>query len=500
MTLLHHVGGKPFGAAETEGGIFNPAIGERSGGVAFATAAEVEHAVAIAAEAQKAWAATGLVRRADVFFRMRQLLVERQDDLAAIITREHGKVLSDAKGEISRGIENVEFAAGLVHLLKGEHSVQVASGVDVHTVKAPVGVVGCITPFNFPVMVPLWMSASAIACGNAVILKPSEKDPTASDFLAKLWEEAGLPPGVLNVIHGDKVAVDAILASPGIGAVSFVGSTPIARYIYETASKAGKRVQALGGAKNHMIVMPDADLDSAADAAVNAAYGSAGERCMAISVLVAVGDETADALIAKISQRAANLTIGDGTDPASEMGPLITREHRDRVAGYVAGANAEGAHVVVDGSEHEFSGDGFFLGVSLLDRVKPGMKVYDDEIFGPVLSVVRAASYAEAVAIINANPYANGTAIFTRDGGTARQFEQDIEVGMVGINVPLPVPIGAYSFGGWKNSLFGDSHIYGPESIHFYTRSKVITTRWPAPLETNLPSESKIDLHFPSNH
>ena len=481
-------------AGARTGAIFNPATGEETARVAFATTDEVNHAIAVAAAAQKKWAATGLVRRADVFFRMRQLLVERQDDLAAIITSEHGKVLSDAKGEISRGIENIEFAAGLVHLLKGEHSVGVAGGVDVHTIKAPVGVVGCITPFNFPVMVPLWMSASALACGNAVILKPSEKDPSASIFLAKLWEEAGLPPGVLNVVHGDKVAVDAILASPTIGAVSFVGSTPIARFIYETASKAGKRVQALGGAKNHMIVMPDADLDSAADAAVSAAYGSAGERCMAISVLVAVGDGTADAVIAKIAERAAGLTIGDGTNPASEMGPLITREHRDRVAAYVAGAAGEGASVVVDGSEHEFDSDGFFLGVSLLDHVKPGMKVYDDEIFGPVLAVVRADSYDDAVALINGNNFANGTAIFTRDGGTARRFENDIEVGMVGINVPLPVPIGAYSFGGWKNSLFGDSHIYGPESIHFYTRSKVITTRWPE------PSESQIDLGFPSNH
>ena len=493
-TVMHHVGGADFGDAERTGAIFNPATGVESARVAFATTDEVNHAIKVAAAAQKKWAATGLVRRADVFFRMRQLLVERQDDLAAIITREHGKVLSDAKGEISRGIENIEFAAGLVHLLKGEHSVGVAGGVDVHTIKAPVGVVGCITPFNFPCMVPLWMSASALACGNAVILKPSEKDPSASIFLAKLWEEAGLPPGVLNVINGDKVAVDAILASPTIGAVSFVGSTPIARYIYETSSKAGKRVQALGGAKNHMIVMPDADLDSAADAAVSAAYGSAGERCMAISVLVAVGEGTADAVIAKIAERAAGLTIGDGTDPASEMGPLITREHRDRVASYVAAAPGEGAEVVVDGSNHEFAGDGFFLGVSLVDHVKPGMKVYDDEIFCPVLSVVRVDSYDDAVALINGNNFANGTALFTRDGGTARRFENDIEVGMVGINVPLPVPIGAYSFGGWKNSLFGDSHIYGPESIHFYTRSKVVTTRWPE------PSESQIDLGFPSNH
>ncbi|MGC4174302.1 CoA-acylating methylmalonate-semialdehyde dehydrogenase [Demequina sp.] len=492
--LKHHVAGAEFGEGAATGAIFNPATGEETGRVAFATAVEVGQAIALAQEAQKKWAATGLVKRADVFFRMRQLLVERQDDLAAIVTREHGKVLSDAKGEISRGIENVEFAAGLVHLLKGEHSTGVAGGVDVHTIKAPVGVVACITPFNFPVMVPLWMSASAIACGNAVILKPSEKDPSAANFIAALWEEAGLPAGVFNVMHGDKVAVDSLLNAPGIGAVSFVGSTPIARYIYETSAKNGKRVQALGGAKNHMIVMPDADLDAAADAAVGAAYGAAGERCMAISVLVAVGEATADAIIAKIGERATALRIGDGTDPATDMGPLITREHRDRVAGYVTGAADEGASVVLDGTTRAFEGDGYFLGASLVDNVKPGMKVYDDEIFGPVLSVVRAQSYDEAVAIINGNAFANGTAIFTRDGATARAFQQDIEVGMVGINVPIPVPIGAYSFGGWKNSLFGDSHIYGPESIHFYTRSKVITTRWPD------ASESQIELGFPSNH
>jgi len=492
--LKHHVGGSQFGEGARTGAIFNPATGEETGRVAFATTDEVAHVIEVAQAAQKKWAATGLIKRADVFFRMRQLLVERQDDLAAIVTREHGKVLSDAKGEISRGIENVEFAAGLVHLLKGEHSTGVAGGVDVHTIKAPVGVVACITPFNFPVMVPLWMSASAIACGNAVLLKPSEKDPSAANFIAALWEEAGLPAGIFNVVHGDKEAVDALLNAPGIGAVSFVGSTPIARYIYETSAKNGKRVQALGGAKNHMIVMPDADLDSAADAAVGAAYGAAGERCMAISVLVAVGDATADAVIAKISERAEKLAIGDGTDPATDMGPLITREHRDRVAGYVTGAAGEGASVVVDGTTQTFDSDGYFLGASLVDNVKPGMKVYDDEIFGPVLSVVRAGSYDEAVAIINGNAFANGTAIFTRDGGTARAFQQDIEVGMVGINVPIPVPIGAYSFGGWKNSLFGDSHIYGPESIHFYTRSKVITTRWPD------ASESQIELGFPSNH
>ncbi|BDV31843.1 CoA-acylating methylmalonate-semialdehyde dehydrogenase [Microbacterium terricola] len=492
--IRHHINGQPAGAAERTGTVFNPATGVAQHEVAFATTDETQQAIAAASAALPAWRATSLIKRADVFFRLRHLLVERQDDLAAIITSEHGKVLSDAKGEISRGIENVEFAAGLVHLLKGEHSEQVSRGVDVHSVKQPVGVVGCITPFNFPVMVPLWMTASAIACGNTVVLKPSEKDPSAALFLAALYEEAGLPAGVLNVVQGDKVAVDAILDSPDVRAVSFVGSTPIATSIYARAAANGKRVQALGGAKNHMVVMPDADLDAAADAAVSAAYGSAGERCMAVSVLVAVGDETADALVAKVAERVAGLTIGDGTDAASEMGPLITREHRDKVASYVTGAAAEGATVVVDGTADEFDGDGFFIGVSLIDRVAPGMKVYDDEIFGPVLSVVRVESYTEAVELINASPFANGTAVFTRDGGTARQFEFDIEVGMVGVNVPIPVPIGAFSFGGWRNSLFGDSHIYGPESIHFYTRSKVVTTRWP----DHTPSQ--IDLGFPSNH
>jgi malonate-semialdehyde dehydrogenase (acetylating)/methylmalonate-semialdehyde dehydrogenase len=494
MSLIrHHVAGQETGAADRTGPVFNPATGQQQHDVAFATTAEVEEAIQAAKAALPGWRATGLIKRADVFFRMRQLLVERQDELAAIITSQHGKVLDDAKGEISRGIENVEFAAGLVHLLKGEHAEQVARGVDVHSAKQPVGVVGAITPFNFPVMVPLWMTASAIACGNTVVLKPSEKDPSASVFLAKLFEEAGLPKGVLNVVHGDKVAVDAILDSPDVKAVSFVGSTPIARSIYQRASENGKRVQALGGAKNHMVVMPDADLDGAADAAISAAYGSAGERCMAVSVLVAVGD-IADTLVEKVASRMASLTIGDGTDASSEMGPLITREHRDKVASYVTGAAGEGATVVVDGTTKQFDGDGFFVGVSLIDDVKPGMKVYDDEIFGPVLSVVRVETYDEAVELINANQYANGVAIFTRDGRTARSFEFDIEVGMVGVNVPIPVPIGAFSFGGWKNSLFGDSHIYGPESIHFYTRSKVVTTRWPN------PSESQINLGFPSNH
>ncbi len=492
-TIRHFIGGADAGETARTLPVYNPATGAVQHEVAAASTAEVEAAIAVAKAAQPAWRASSLIKRADVFFRLRQILAERTGELAAIVTSEHGKVLSDAAGEVSRGIENVEFAAGLLHHLKGERAEQVSRGVDVHSAKQPVGVVAAITPFNFPVMVPLWMVASAIACGNTVVLKPSEKDPSAALWLARAFQEAGLPDGVLNVVNGDKEAVDALLDSPDIAAVSFVGSTPIARSIYQRASANGKRVQALGGAKNHMVVMPDADIDGAAAAAVSAAYGSAGERCMAVSVLVAVGG-SADALIDGIRTRIADLQIGDGTDAASEMGPLITREHRDKVNSYVAGAAAEGATVVVDGTQKSFDGDGFFTGVSLLDHVRPGMKVYEDEIFGPVLAVVRVETYAEAVELINSNAYGNGTAIFTRDGGTARQFEFDIEVGMVGVNVPIPVPVGAFSFGGWKNSLFGDSHIYGPESIHFYTRSKVVTTRWP----DHTPAQ--VDLGFPSNH
>ncbi|MGF2949970.1 CoA-acylating methylmalonate-semialdehyde dehydrogenase [Microbacterium alcoholitolerans] len=492
-TIRHFIDGADAGETARTLPVYNPATGEAHRQVATASAEEVEHAIAVAKAAAPGWRSSTLIKRADVFFRLRQILAERTDELAAIVTSEHGKVLSDAAGEVSRGIENVEFAAGLLHHLKGERAEQVSRGVDVHSVKQPVGVVACITPFNFPVMVPLWMVASAIACGNTVVLKPSEKDPSAAIWMAKAFQQAGLPDGVLNVVNGDKVAVDTLLDSKDIGAVSFVGSTPIAKSIYERAAANGKRVQALGGAKNHMVVMPDADLDGAAAAAVSAAYGSAGERCMAVSVLVAVGD-IADGLVEGIRSRIGELRIGAGTDSSSEMGPLITREHRDRVASYVTGAEAEGATVVVDGTQKHFEGDGFFTGVSLLDNVRPGMKVYEDEIFGPVLSVVRVDSYADAVELINANPYGNGTAIFTRDGGTARQFEFDIEVGMVGVNVPIPVPVGAFSFGGWKNSLFGDAHIYGPESIGFYTRSKVVTTRWP----DHTPAQ--VDLGFPSNH
>jgi len=493
MQLIpHFITGQEVTTSERRGAVYNPATGEQHREVAFATTALANEAIAAAAAAFPAWRATSLTKRTDIFFKLRTLLVERKAELAAIVTSEHGKVLEDAAGEIARGCENVEFAAGLLNLLKGEHSEQVSSGIDVHSIKQPVGVVGCITPFNFPVMVPLWMIASAIACGNTVILKPSEKDPSAAVFLAKLFQEAGLPDGVLNVLQGDKEAVDAILDSPTVKAVSFVGSTPIARSIYQRAAANGKRVQALGGAKNHMLVLPDADLESAADAAVSAAYGSAGERCMAVSVVVTVGD-IADDLVSAIKDRLGALTIGDGTKAGTDMGPLITGEHRDKVASYVAGAGAEGATVIADGRETVFENDGFFIGVTLLDHVKAHMKVYTDEIFGPVLCVVRTESYDEALELINSNQYGNGTAIFTRDGGAARSFQFDVEAGMVGVNVPVPVPVGAFSFGGWKDSLFGDAHIYGPESVHFYTRSKVVTTRW------NDPATSSVNLGFPSN-
>ena len=490
--IPHVIAGEKVTDAERTQPVYNPATGEVQHELSVASVQTVEQAIAAAAAALPKWRSTSLTKRADVFFRLRQLLKERTPELAAIVTSEHGKVLSDAAGEIARGLENVEFAAGLLHLLKGERDEQVSTGIDVHSVKQPVGVVAAITPFNFPVMVPLWMIASAIACGNTVVLKPSERDPSASVFIADLFREAGLPDGVLNVVHGDKTAVDTLLDSPTVKAISFVGSTPIAKYIYQRAAANGKRVQALGGAKNHMIVMPDADLDMSADAAVSAAYGSAGERCMAVSVVVAVGG-VGDVLVEKIAERMKELKIGDGTDPASEMGPLITREAVERVESYVAGAEAEGATVIVDGREAEFEGGGFFTGVSLIDHVKTDSKVYRDEIFGPVLAVVRVDTYDEGVRLINEHQFGNGTAIFTRDGGLARQFEFEVEAGMVGINVPIPVPVGAFSFGGWKDSLFGDSHIYGPESIHFYTRSKVITTRWPN------PDQSKVDLGFPSN-
>jgi malonate-semialdehyde dehydrogenase (acetylating)/methylmalonate-semialdehyde dehydrogenase len=494
LSIIRHViNGEETGEAERTAPVYNPATGEHQHDVILGSVSDVESAIAAARAALPAWRAMSLTKRSHILFTLRHLLAERADLLASIVTSEHGKTLSDAGGEVARGLENVEYATGLINLLKGEFSQQVSGGIDVHSVKEPVGVVGCITPFNFPVMVPLWMIASAIACGNTVVLKPSEKDPSASVLLAKIFLEAGVPAGVFNVVHGDKVAVDAILDSPDVDAVSFVGSTPIARAIYQRASANGKRVQALGGAKNHMVVLPDADIDAAADAAVSAAYGSAGERCMAVSVLVAVGDSGAP-LIEAIRTRIGALKIGPGTDAASEMGPLITREHRDKVASYVADAPAEGATVVVDGRTQQFDGDGFFIGLTLLDDVTTDMAVYRDEIFGPVLVVMHVDSFDQAVELINNPPYVNGVALFSRDGGAARQFEFDVQAGMVGINVPIPTPIGAYSFGGWKNSLFGDAHIYGPESINFYTRSKVITSRWPD------PSESQIDLGFPRNH
>jgi malonate-semialdehyde dehydrogenase (acetylating)/methylmalonate-semialdehyde dehydrogenase len=470
--------------------VYNPATGQRSAEVELASGSEVNDAVASAVAASKDWRHSSLSTRSGVLFALRELLHERTEELAAILTAEHGKVLSDSVGEIGRGLENVEFAAGVPQLLKGGFSEQVSSGVDVYSIRQPLGVVAGITPFNFPVMVPLWMCANAIACGNAFILKPSEKDPSASLFLAQMWKDAGLPDGVFTVLQGDKEAVDALLTHPDVAAVSFVGSTPIARYIYETGTAHGKRVQALGGAKNHALVLPDADVDMAADAVVSAAYGSAGERCMALSVAVAVGD-VADPLVDAIAARLPKLKIGDGTHPDTDMGPLITAEHRDRVAGYIGAGAEQGATVVVDGRAEDVPSEGFFLGTTLLDHVTPEMTVYTDEIFGPVLCVVRADTYEQGLALINDNPYANGTAIFTRDGGAARAFQFDVEVGMVGINVPVPVPVAYYSFGGWKASLFGDSHMYGAEGMSFYTRGKVVTSRWPD------PATSTVDLGFP---
>jgi len=487
----HWIGGQETpGTSGRTSPAYNPAIGEQTGTVDLASAAEVNEAVASAVAAAKSWRHASLSKRSGVLFAFRELLRERTDELAAIVTAEHGKVLSDAAGEIARGLENVEFAAGVPQLLKGGFSEQASTGVDVYSIRQPLGVVAGITPFNFPVMVPLWMCANAIACGNAFILKPSEKDPSASLFLAQMWKDAGLPDGVFTVIQGDKEAVDALLTHADIAAVSFVGSTPIAKYIYETGTANGKRVQALGGAKNHALVLPDADVDMAADAVVSAAYGSAGERCMALSVAVAVGD-VADPLVNAIAARLPKLTIGDGAHPDSDMGPLITAAHRDKVAGYIGAGASQGAVVVVDGRDQAVPAEGFFLGTTLLDHVTPEMTVYTDEIFGPVLCVVRAKTYEEGLALINDNPYANGTAIFTRDGGAARQFQYDVQVGMVGINVPIPVPVAYYSFGGWKASLFGDTHMYGAEGMNFYTRGKVVTARWPD------PATSSVDLGFP---
>jgi malonate-semialdehyde dehydrogenase (acetylating)/methylmalonate-semialdehyde dehydrogenase len=484
------------GALDTQkpqrsGEVFNPATGKVTKTVAFADAATVDRAVSAATEAFATWRHSSLTKRTQVLFAFRELVQQNKEKIAALITDEHGKVLSDAAGEVTRGLEVVEFACGIPHLLKGGFSEEVSTGVDVYSIRQALGPVAIISPFNFPAMVPMWFFPVAIACGNTVVVKPSEKDPSAAMFMAQLWKEAGLPDGVFNVVHGDKEAVDALLIHPGIKSISFVGSTPIARYVYETGTKSGKRVQALGGAKNHMIVLPDADLELAADAAINAGFGSAGERCMAISAIVAV-EPIGNALVARIKSRMANIVTGDGTQ-GSDMGPLVTKVHRDKVASYIEAGSKEGATAVVDGRALEIAGDGFWLGPTLFDNVSPEMSIYKDEIFGPVLSIIRVNTYDEALNLVNSHQYGNGTAIFTNDGGAARRFQNEVEVGMVGINVPIPVPMAYYSFGGWKNSLFGDSHAHGAEGVHFFTRGKVVTSRW---LD---PSHGGINLGFPQN-
>ena len=480
--------------AERHGDVFNPATGAVQARVALATPALVDRAVASAKAASASWKSASLAKRTKILFAFRELVDRHKVEMAALLTREHGKVPSDALGEVNRGLEVIEFACGIAQLQKGELSENVSTEVDSYSLRQPLGVVAGITPFNFPAMVPMWMYPIAIACGNTFVLKPSERDPSAANFTAELLRDAGLPPGVFTVVHGDKVAVDRLLEHPDVAAVSFVGSTPIARYIYETGTRHGKRVQALGGAKNHMIVLPDADMDLAADAAVGAGYGSAGERCMAISLVVAVG-AAADKLIPKMLERIAKLKTGPGSDPASEMGPLITAAHRDKVAGYVDAGVAAGAQLLADGRQLKVPGHeaGFFLGPCLFDRVDPSMSIYQDEIFGPVLGVTRVDSYDQAIALVNGNAYANGVALFTNDGGAARKFQHEVEVGMVGINVPIPVPMSYYSFGGWKASLFGDLHMYGTDGVRFYTRGKVVTARWPDPRFRG------VDLGFPQN-
>jgi malonate-semialdehyde dehydrogenase (acetylating) / methylmalonate-semialdehyde dehydrogenase len=484
-----------IGGDEHQGGsglvapVFNPATGHQTAIVDLAASSDVDHAVKVARAALPAWRSLSLGRRAEILFKIRELISARREELARIVVAEHGKVLSDALGEIARGIEVIEYCCGLPGLLKGEHSQQASTGLDVHSVPHPVGVVAGITPFNFPVMVPMWMWPPALACGNTFVLKPSEKDPSASLWIARLLQEAGVPDGVFNVILGDRVAVDALLAHPDIDAVSFVGSTPVARHVYTSATASGKRAQALGGAKNHVVVLPDADMEMTADALVSAAFGSAGERCMAIAQAIVV-DSGVEALTEAVTERMARIRVGDGLDPESEMGPLITAEHRDRVASYVERAPREGATVIVDGREGAPS-PGFFLRPSLLVDVRPGMSTYDDEIFGPVLGVARVETYDAALGLINDNPYGNSAVIFTRDGGAARRFEVEANAGMIGINVSVPVPVAYHSFGGWKQSLFGDLHIYGPDGIRFYTKGKVVTTRWPR------PGTSAVDLGFP---
>ena len=495
-TIPHWISGsETTGASTRYGAVWNPATGEQQAQVALAEPADVDAAVAAAKKAFTEWQGVSLIRRARVMFALRDLIERHTDELSELVADEHGKVVSDAKGEVIRGLEVVEFACGIPTLLKGEYSEQVSTDVDAWSFRQPLGVVAGITPFNFPAMVPMWMFPIAIACGNTFVLKPSEKDPSASLLLARLWAEAGLPAGVFNVVHGDKVAVDALLANPGVAAASFVGSTPIARYVYETGTAHGKRVQALGGAKNHMVVLPDADLDLAADAAVSAGFGSAGERCMAISALVAV-DPVGDELMARIKDRVGKLIVGPGADERSEMGPLVTGPHRDKVAAYLDSGVAQGATLAVDGRRHPVTGAdarGFWLGPSVLDHVTPQMSCYTDEIFGPVLSVLRATSYEAAIRLVNASPYGNGVAVFTCDGGAARKFVSEAEIGMVGVNVPIPVPMAYYSFGGWKSSQFGDTHAYGTEGVHFYTHGKVVTSRWPD------PSHGGVNLGFPVN-
>lgn len=494
MEKIHHwIDGKLTpGTSNRTGPVFNPATGEQIAEVDLASVEEVDKVVALAKETFQEWRTVPVARRIEILFRFRELVERYKEDIAKHLTRENGKVLSDSIGEVSRGLENIEYACGIGQLIKGEFVEQASSGLDVHSVKQPLGVVAGITPFNFPAMVPMWMFPTAIGCGNTFIVKPSEKDPSAPLFTMELLAKAGLPPGVVNLINGDKVAVDRLLEHPDVEAISFVGSTPIAKSIYNRASENGKRVQALGGAKNHMIVLPDADVDVVADAAISAAYGTCGERCMAISVVVAVGG-IGDSLVDAISARLDKIKVGNGMDPDSEMGPLVTKEHKGKVAGYIESGVKEGATVVRDGRDDKFDGDGYFLGLTLLDNVTTDMTCYKEEIFGPVLSVVREESYEKAVALVDNNPFGNGTAIFTRDGGAARQFCYDVNCGMVGVNVPIPVPVSYFSFGGWKGSLFGDTHIYGPEGVHFYTQSKVVTTRWPD------PSTSQIDLGFPQN-
>jgi len=493
--ITHLVAGKPWtGAAERTSDVFNPASGEVSGTLDLASADLVGEVVATAKQAwQDSWGNASLAMRSQVLFRFRELLNRDKEKIAALITAEHGKVFSDALGEVTRGLEVAEFACGIPILTKGGFSENASTRVDVYSIRQSLGVVAVISPFNFPAMVPLWFVPVALACGNAVVLKPSEKDPSAAIAVAALWTEAGLPDGVMSVVNGDKEAVDALLVHPDVKAISFVGSTPIARYVYETGTSHGKRVQALGGAKNHMLVLPDADLDLAADAAINAGFGSAGERCMAISALVAV-DSIADELIEKIKDRMGKLRTGDGTR-GCDMGPLVTAAHRDKVTSYLDAGVESGAELVVDGrgGPYDADGDGFFLAPTLFDKVTPGMSIYDEEIFGPVLSVVRVQTYDEGLKLINANPYGNGTAIFTNDGGAARRFQNEVEVGMVGVNVAIPVPVSYYSFGGWKNSLFGDIHAHGAEGVHFYTRGKVVTSRW---LD---PSHGGVNLGFPQN-